>query len=208
MTSTPKFEGQDVRRRKLRLELQTRGWSAKPTGLRSSRQRPRKNGGSLGLFTMPCEVTGGGLHADNPPHLSLPRRRVADVRLLDVCVQQTEQSGKATGTETMRRSRMESGDSPTARMPGRRNGSILSLVNRAVKSDIFLNGWYNRLGMTTPWSQWRRTTEALCTVCGEYVTRWISPEGNGYCKYCFADRRAAESPAPVPQYLKEAIPLE
>ncbi len=48
----------------------------------------------------------------------------------------------------------------------------------------------------------------MCTVCGEYVTKWISPEGSGYCKYCFADRRAAESPAPVPAYLKELIPLE
>jgi hypothetical protein len=62
--------------------------------------------------------------------------------------------------------------------------------------------------MATNWSLWTKTTEAMCTVCGEYITTWISPEGSGYCKYCFADRRAAESKAPVPRYLMELIPLE
>jgi hypothetical protein len=93
-------------------------------------------------------------------------------------------------------------------MPGRPNGSNLSLVIRAVKSNIFMNDWKGVIDMATTWSRWMRTTDAFCTVCGEYTTKWISPEGSGYCKYCFADRRAVESKAPVPQYLKELIPLD
>jgi hypothetical protein len=93
-------------------------------------------------------------------------------------------------------------------MPGRPNGSNLSLVIRAVKSNIFMNDWKGVIDMATNWSRWMRTTDAFCTVCGEYTTKWISPEGSGYCKYCFADRRAAESKAPVPRYLQEVIPLD
>lgn len=36
---------------------------------------------------------------------------------------------------------MDQGVSPGARMPGRANGSILSLVNRAVNSNIFMRDW-------------------------------------------------------------------
>ncbi len=39
---------------------------------------------------------------------------------------------------------MDQGVSPGARMPGRANGSNLSLVIRAVKSNIFMNGWNSR----------------------------------------------------------------
>lgn len=62
--------------------------------------------------------------------------------------------------------------------------------------------------MATGWSKWTNDTGALCTVCGEYETKWIAPEGVGYCKYCRADRRARENPAPVPQYMRELIPLD
>lgn len=144
MTSTPKCVVHNVPKRSELYELRIRGWSARPTGLRSGRARQRKNGGSHGLFTMPCEVIGGGPHAaisTAPLSSSTPGGRSSGRNRLR---QQSCATGKATGIETVRRSRTESGVSQTARMPGRRNGSILSLVNRAVKSDIFLNGWNNR----------------------------------------------------------------
>jgi len=37
---------------------------------------------------------------------------------------------------------------------GRANGSILSLVNRAVKSNIFMNDWKGEIFMATTWSRW------------------------------------------------------
>ena len=72
-----------------------------------------------------------------PPSLQCPGSRSATDRLR----QQTSSMRQGTGTGTMRRSRMDHGASRGARMPGRANGSILSLVNRAVKSNIFMNEW-------------------------------------------------------------------
>jgi hypothetical protein len=207
MTSIPKFEGHNGPRRRHRYVPRIRGWSAKPTGLRSSRARPRKKGGSHGLFTTQCEETGGAPPGVNNRHLHLPQGRGAAAQRADG-VQPSSAMRQGTGTETMRRSRMEVPFRGPARMPDRPNGSILSLVNRAVKSNIFMRDWKDREFMANTWSLWTKTTEAMCTVCGEYVTTWISPEGNGFCKYCFADRRAAESSAPVPRYMQELIPLE
>ena len=73
MTSIPKYEGHNVPRRRPKLGPRIRGWSARPTGLRSVHARLRKKRGSHGLSTMPCEGTGGGLHAANNRHLNLPR---------------------------------------------------------------------------------------------------------------------------------------
>jgi hypothetical protein len=141
MTSIQKLEVQDVHGRSEQYELQTKGWSARLTGLRSAHARLRKRRGSHGWFTTQCEATVGGrlgaktapLSSSAPGHRCDASRNVSFPML-----------SKVTGNETMSRRRMESAPAPTARKPGRRNGSNLSLVIRAVKSDIFLNGCYNR----------------------------------------------------------------
>jgi len=94
---------------------------------------------------------------------------------------------------------------PPANNSGRANGSILSLVNRAVKSNIFMRVCQHPLSMRT-WLKWTGPT-VFCAICREFETKWINKStGIGCCKYCHVEQRGYTEP--VPEYLKELIPLE
>jgi hypothetical protein len=102
---------------------------------------------------------------------------------------------------------MDQGVSPGARMPGRPNGSNLSLVIRAVKSNIFMKGWHSPLAMRkfVKIDEWEEGPK--CEACGEFDAKWLSLESRIiYCKYCHVYARGLT--APVPEYMKELIPLE
>jgi hypothetical protein len=94
-----------------------------------------------------------------------------------------------------------------ARMPGRANGSILSLVNRAVKSNIFMKGCNSPLDMKRFVKIDECEQGPLCEACGEFEAKWLSNASRViYCKYCHVYARGTS--APVPAYMKEMIPLE
>ena len=84
---------------------------------------------------------------------------------------------------------------------GRANGSILSLVNRAVKSNIFLNNGRRRQVMLKYDEDWPRA----CMRCDEWEAKW-QVRAELICKWCDWETRAGQ--APVPAYLSEVIMLE
>jgi hypothetical protein len=128
-----------VQRRSEQFELRIRGWSAKPTGLRSARPRQSRSGGTHGSFTTQCVAIDGarlGVHDRTSILLDArdadgQHRAMYHCRCLD----------KAAGIGTVSEANGGCTLVQLARMPGRANGSILSLVNRAVKSNIFMNEW-------------------------------------------------------------------
>lgn len=94
---------------------------------------------------------------------------------------------------------------PPTNNSGRANGSILSLVNRAVKSNIFMNECQRVFSMRT-WYKWNGPT-VFCGICREFETKWINKSsGIGCCKYCHVEERGVKEP--VPEYMKELIPLD
>lgn len=46
----------------------------------------------------------------------------------------------------------------------------------------------------------------MCPRCIEYEITWKLEDGGYCCKYCYAEERSFG--APVPQYMRELIPLE
>ena len=149
------------------------------------------------MFTMPCEATGGGLHAVNHRHLHLSQGTGRSLRLDEECIIPIDDARSQEG--------WPGAPAPPANNSGSANGSILSLVNRAVKSNIFMRVCQHPLSMRT-WLKWTGPT-VFCAICREFETKWINKSsGIGCCKYCQVEQRGLKEP--VPEYMKELIPLD
>jgi hypothetical protein len=133
-----------------------------------------------------------------PPSLQCPGSRSATDRLR----QQTSSMRQGTGTGTVRRSRTDQGVSPGARMPGRANGSILSLVNRAVKSNILIKSWHTEAPMVLKYDE---DVQRACMRCTEWEAKW-QVRAELLCKWCDWQSRSIQ--VATPAWLAEVVPLE
>lgn len=90
---------------------------------------------------------------------------------------------------------------PPANSPGRCNGSILSLVNRAVKSNILKYSWHTAGHMVLKYDE---DVQRACMRCSEWEAKW-QVRAELVCKWCDWETRSEQ--VATPAWLAEVVPV-